>query len=130
MHLTIYLDILNYVEAISLQTAVEVVQIVYAAYFACSSIEEFGRDGLAQRISFFTVLLVTGHEVISLFHNHLVESRNLIRGILKIGIHGDDNIALGFFETTEKCWALSIVSAEFDTLYLLILLGKFFNDVP
>ena len=58
MHLTIYLDILNYVEAISFQTAVEVVQIVYAAYFACSSIEEFGRDGLAQRISFFTVLLV------------------------------------------------------------------------
>ena len=59
MHLTIYLNILDYVEAISLQTAVEVMQIVDAAYLACSSIEELGRDGLAQRISFFTVLLLT-----------------------------------------------------------------------
>ncbi len=51
MHLTIYLDVLDYVAAISLQSAVEVMQIVYAAYLAGSSIEEFGRDGLAQRIS-------------------------------------------------------------------------------
>ena len=33
-----------------------------------------------------------GNEVVAFLGNHLVESRNLIRRILQIGIHGDDNI--------------------------------------
>ena len=130
MHLAIYLDVLDYFAAISLQSAVEVMEIMDSAYLSGCSIEQLGWDGLAERVALLAVLLVTGNEVVTFLGNHLVESRNLIWRILQVCIHGDDNISLCLLESTIECWTLSVVAAELDALYLLELLGKLFYDIP
>ena len=59
MHLAIYLDVLDYFAAISLQSAVKVMEIMDSTNLTGCSIEQFGRDGLAERVALLAVLLVT-----------------------------------------------------------------------
>ena len=72
MHLAIYLNVLDNVAAVRLKSAVEVVQVVYAANLACCGVEELGGDGLREWVALLAVLLVAAHEVVSVVHNHVV----------------------------------------------------------
>ena len=46
VHLAIHLDILHHVLAVSLQSAVEVVQVLNPAHLSCCGIEQLGGNGL------------------------------------------------------------------------------------
>ncbi len=95
MHLAVHLDVLHYLLAVSLQSAVEVMQIMNAAHLAGRSVEQLGGYGLRERVALLTVLLVSRHEVVAFVRNHVVESRNLVGRVLQVSVHGDDHVALG-----------------------------------
>ena len=42
-------------------------------------------------------------EVIAVFFDHAVQFRDLVRAVLKIGVHGDDHIALDDFKAFVEC---------------------------
>ena len=129
MHLTIHLDILHHRLAIGFQTAVEVVQVLDTAHLPCCGIEEFRGQGLRQRV--VTFLLIAAHKVITLFLDHLIESGDLIRRILQIGIHRDDHVTLCLFKATIERRTLAVVSAELDALHhIRILLVQFTDNLP
>lgn len=65
-------------------------------------------------------LLPAGDKVISFFQA-LLESRDLCRVILKIGIHRDDDVSLGLFETDREGRGFPVVAAETDDLYVPIM---------
>ena len=119
VHLAKYLDILDHLIAIGLQTAVEVVQILDAADLAGRGIEELRGDGLRQRVTLTAVLLVAAHQVVFLVHNHVVQLRNLVGRVLQVGIHRDDDVALSLLETAVEGRALAVVTTELDALYVL-----------
>ena len=98
VHFAEHFNVLYHFEAVGLQTAVEIVQVVDAAYLAGRGIEEFGGDGLRQRV--VTLLLVPGDEVVAVFLNHAVQFWNLVRRVLQVSIHGDDYIALRLLKAT------------------------------
>lgn len=50
VHLTVYLNVLHHVASVSLQSAVEVMEIVYTGDLTCRSVEELRRDRLRQRV--------------------------------------------------------------------------------
>ena len=128
VHFAVHLDVLDHVLAVSLQPAVEVVQVLDARYRTSRSIEELGRESLRERV--VTLLLVPRHEVVSVFLNHPVEFRNLVGAVLKVGIHGDDHIALRLLESAEQGWRLAVVAAELDALCLFVLGSQFFYHLP
>ena len=55
--------------------------------------------------------------------------RDLFRRMLKIIIHGDDEISLRMRESTQKSRMLSEVSRHLDDLHTGIFLSKFFHDL-
>ena len=99
VHLAIHLDVFHNITAVSLQTTIEVMQIVYAAYLPCRGIEELRRDSLRERVTLLTVHLVSRHEVITFLRYHPVEFRNLVGRILQVGIHSYHHIACSFLES-------------------------------
>ena len=82
--------------AVSFQSAVEIVQVFDTTDLACGGVEQFGRDRFGQRVISF--LLVSRHQIESVCHNHTVKFRYLVGGVLKVGVHGDDHVALCFLE--------------------------------
>ena len=97
VHFAVHLDVLYYILAVGLKSAVEVVQVFDAADFARRGVEELCWDGLRQRV--VSLLLISRHEVIAVLHNHLVEAGDFVGRVLKVGIHGDDHVALCLFES-------------------------------
>ena len=70
MHVAIHLDMLHHHVAVRLQSAVEIMKILYAAYLACRGIEELRRNRLRERVIAF--LLPTRHEIIAILLDHAV----------------------------------------------------------
>ena len=58
---------------------------------ACRGIEQLCGESFRQRVIAFH-LISTDH-VVTAIDNHMVELRNLVRRVLKVGIHRDDNVA-------------------------------------
>ena len=128
VHLAVDLNVLDHILAVGFQAAVEVVQVWYSAYLACRGIEKLCRNGLRQWVVAF--LLVARNEVEAVLGNHLVESGNLVGGVLQVGIHRYDYVALGLFEAAVKRGTLSVVAAELYSPYFWVVFLKFFDDVP
>ncbi len=101
VHLTIHLDVLDYVTAVGLQPAVEVMQVVYARNRAGGGVEQLGRDSFRQRVVAF--LLPARYQVVSVLGDHAVQFRNFVGTVLEVGIHGDDHITFSPFKTAEEC---------------------------
>ena len=101
MHLTVHFDMFYDLFAIGFQSAVEVVQVFDARYFAGGGIEQFGGEGLRQRV--VTFLLPARYEVIAVLGNHAVEFGYFVGAVLQVGVHGYHDVALCLFETTEQC---------------------------
>lgn len=53
VHFTIYLYVLDDVFAIGFQSAIKVMQVLYAGNLACRSVEQFCRYGFGQRVISF-----------------------------------------------------------------------------
>ena len=128
VHLAIHLYILHYLLTVSLQTTIEVMQVLDTADLPCRGIEEFGGDGLGYRI--VALLLVSGYQIITFNSNHIIECRDFIGRVLQIGIHGDDNITLCLFEAAIQGRTLTVVSSETDAFYLLVLFAKLTDYLP
>jgi len=58
--------------------------------------------------------------MVTLFADHLHQSGNLIRTILKISIHGNHHIAGGSFETGLEGCCLAVIAAETYSLHPVV----------
>ena len=130
VHLTIHLYVLHYITAISLQSAIEIMQIMNTAHLACRSIKQFRRYSLRQRVSLLSVLLIAGNEVITVLLYHSIQFRNLVRRILQIRIHRYHHISLCLLETTEERRTLSVVAAELYSFHFRMIFSQFLYHVP
>ena len=104
-------------------------QVVYAADLARRRIKQLRGNRLRQRV--VTLLLVSAHEVVLLLRYHAVKFRDLIGRVLQVGIHRDDDIALGSLEAAVEGRTFAVIAAELDAVYVLrILVVQFFDDIP
>ena len=117
MHLAIDLNVLHHVAAVGLQSAVEVVQVVYAAHTACGGVEELRGDGLREGVALTAVLLVARDHVVAFFLNHTVEGGYFVGRVLQVGVHGDDHVALSALEAAVECGTLAVVAAKLDAVH-------------
>ena len=128
VHLAEHLDVLHYIMAISLQSAVEIMQITDAAHAPRRCIEEFRRQCLRQRVVAF--LLISGHQIIMLFRNHTVELRNFIGRVLQVRIHRNHHITLCRGKATMQGRRLTVIAAELDTMYPPVFCSESLDHVP
>ena len=128
VHLSIHLDILHHILAVSLQSAVEVVQVLDPAHLPCRGIEQLGGNGLRKRVVAF--LLIARYEVIAAVYDHVIQFGNLVGRVLKVGIHRNNHVALGLLEATVEGRTLSVVSAELDAFHVLVLLTQLTDHCP
>ena len=63
MHFAIHFNVLHHIFFVGFQAAIKVVQVFDARYFAGGGIEQFGGEGLRQRV--VTFLLPARYEVIA-----------------------------------------------------------------
>ena len=129
MHIVIDFYVLDYDVFVSLQPAVEVVQVRNAGEFACCSVEQLGRDGFRQRV--VALFLPTGHEVITVFGDHPVQFGNLVGAVLQVSVHRDDHISLCPLETTVQTGGFAVITTELDRVYhFRVLAFKGFDHFP
>ncbi len=112
VHLTIYLDAFDYGLAVSLETAVEVVEL-YPRSQTGSAVEEPGGDGFGDGVEPF--LLPPRDHVVFFFPDHSDQFGNLVGTVLQVGIHSDDHLALCGFKTTEEGGRFPVIPAELDS---------------
>ena len=94
----------------------------------CGPVEEFRRQSLADGIMPF--LLPSGHHLITLLSDHPVEFGDFIRTVLQVGIHGDDNIALGVIKSAIQRRRFAVIASELDPLHFRIFLRQGSDDFP
>ncbi len=114
VHVAVNLDMLHHCIAVSLQAAVEVMQIVDSAHFPCRGVEKLCRDGLRQRI--VTFLLPSGDKIVSLDGNHTVKLRNLVGTVLKVGVHRNHHITLRTAESRVERRRLAVIARKRHTV--------------
>ena len=103
-------DVLDHIEAVSLQAAVHVVQLD-ARDAARGGVVELRGEILRQGIV-LSLLLPAGHEVVTLFRNHPVHGGHFVRGVLQVGVHGEDDLALRALEAAVKRGGFAVIAAE------------------
>ena len=69
-----------------------------------------GGYGLRERV--VALALPTGDKVVALLSDHAVKLRDLVGGILEIGVHGDDDIPLGAREADVEGRRLAVIACE------------------
>ncbi len=80
VHVAVNLYSLHNLLPVGFQSAIEIMQVLDAAYFAGCGVEEFCGYGFRQGVIAF--LLPTAYKVISILCNHAVKLRDFIGGIL------------------------------------------------
>lgn len=110
MHVAVYLYMLHHIVAVCLESAVEVMQILYTADLAGCRIEQLCGNSLRKRVVAF--LLPSRHEVVALFCDHSVQFGNFIRAVLKIRVHGNDHISFRASESDIERRRFSIIARE------------------
>ena len=122
VHLAVHLDVLYYVLAVCFKAAVEVVQVIYSAYFTCRCVKQLCGDGLRQGV--VALLLISRNKVVAVFGYHSVKFRYLVGRVLQVGIHCYHHVALCFLESAEQGRTFSVVAAEFYALHAFVLLAQ------
>ena len=128
VHLAIDLDALHDLFLVGLQTAVHVVQLD-AGDLAGGPVVELGREVLGELVV-LAVLLPAAHDVVAVLLDHLVKLRDLVGGVLEVGVHGDDHVALGLLESAVERGGFAVVAAELDAVHGGVGLGEFGDAVP
>ena len=83
---------------------------MYTTNLTSRSIEKFCWYCLCQWI--ITFLLVTTDKIVLLLHYHTIKFWYLIRRILQVSIHRNNNITLGSIKATVERRTLTIVTTE------------------
>ena len=128
MHFSIYFNIFHHIFAVSLQTAVKVVEILNTAHLSGCCIKEFCGNGFRNGV--IALLLITAYQIVAFFFDHTIQLWYFIRGILKISIHRNDNVTQSLFETTIESRTLTVVATEFDSFSFRMVLTKFRDNFP
>ena len=128
VHFAVHLDVLHHLAAVSLQPAVEVVQVRDAAHLARRGVEKFRGDSFRQRVVAF--LLVARNQVVAILRNHAVQLRNFVGRILQVRVHRDDHAPFCLSEAAEERGRLAVIAAELDAVHLGMLGRKAFDDFP
>ena len=76
------------------------------------------------------MLLPAGYNVPSLFLDEPVHLRNLLRGVLEVGVHCHDYIARGLLETVVEGGRLAVVPAETDSVDAGVTRSQLPDGVP
>ena len=101
MQLTVYGDASRDFAPIRLEATVEIMQI-NAGHSASRPVIKFARQVFGQQ-GVMALLLPAGNHVEALFRDHLIQFRDLIRAILQVSIHSNDDIALSGLEASVQC---------------------------
>ena len=128
MHFAVYFDVFYDFATISLQTAIKIMQIVYAANLSRRGIKEFRGNSFGKRI--ITFLFVARNKVITVLNNHAAQLGYLVGRILKVGVHGYYHIALRFLESAVKSCAFAIMTTELNAVNIGIFFRKFLYHFP
>ena len=128
MHFAKDFDVFHHITAISLQSAVEIVEVFDAAHLPRRGVEEFRGQRFRQWVVAFQ--LVARHEVVAVFGNHSIEFGNFLGRVLQVGIHRDDNVALRLVETAVERGTFPVVAAETDAAHVARLAMQFTDDFP
>ena len=119
VHLTIYFNILHYITTIGFQTAIKVMQIMYTTNLTSRSIEKFCWYSLCQWV--ITFLLITTDKVVLLLHYHTIKFWYLVRRILQVSIHRNNNITLSSIKATVERRTLTIVTTELYSMNMFLI---------
>ena len=128
VHIAIYLYALYHLVAVSLEPAVEVVQVLYARYFTCRGVEQLGGQCFAQWVVSF--LFVARNKVVPLLGNHSVQDGYFVGAVLQVGIHCYHHVAPGTLEPAIQGRRLAVIAAEFYSVYGGVLLTQALYHVP
>ena len=128
VHLTVDFDAFDNLVLVGFQSAVHVMQ-PDACDPSRGSIVQFGRKVLGHFVV-LSVLLPARHDIPSFYGYHPVHLRQFLRGILKVGIHGEDDSAAGGFKAVEQGCRLAVVPSERDPPYIAVLPGYFRDHLP
>lgn len=128
VHVAVDFDVLDDFVAIRLEPAVEVVEIADSGNASCRGIEQLCGDGLGQGV--VALLFPSRHEVKAFVDDHASESGNLVGGVLKVGVHCDDDITFGAKESGVERRRLAVVAAEGYAADGGVGFRKAANDVP
>ena len=109
MHLSVYLYRLDDITAISLQPAIEIMELD-TRNKPCRKVEELARQTLARRVE--TLLLPPRHQIIPVLEDHAPHLGNLVGRILKVGIHREDHLSRGCLKPAVQCGRLAVIACE------------------
>ncbi len=128
MHFSVHFHVLHHLVLVGFETAVHIVQF-QAGYLASSGIVQLRRQVFSEGVV-DSVLFPARYDVPTIFHDHPVHFRNLLRRILQVGIHGHDNSALGNRETLVKSGRLAIIAPERYSFDSAVAFRQFLNLCP
>ena len=128
MHVVIDFDVLYHLAAVSLESAVEIVQID-AGEFARRGVKELRREVFRQAIV-ISLLFPARDDVVAVFADHAIEFGNLVGAVLQIRVHGDHHVALRAVEAAMERRRLAVVASKFDSLHMRRLSRQAFDDAP
>lgn len=77
-----------------------------------------------------TLLFIAGNKVVAVLGYHSVKFGNLVWRILKVGIHGDDDVALCFTESAKECRTFAVVAAKLYAFGVFRLCAEVADDFP
>ena len=109
MHFTLHFNGLDDFESVSLEPAIEIVQLD-AAYPARSGVVKPRGNGLAEGVVAF--FLPPAYEVKSVLDDFAFQFQNFLGRVLQISIHGNDNATFCRFETELKSSAFAVVTSH------------------
>ena len=128
VHFPVDFDVLDHLAAVGLETAVHVVELD-ARDLAGGSVEKLGRKILGELVV-LTVLLPAGHHVVAFLRDFLVQAGDLVGGVLQVGVHGDDHVALRLVETAVQRSGFAVVAPEADAVHQRIGRRKALDNLP
>ena len=127
VHFAVNFDAFDHFIAVGFQAAVEVVQ-ADTRSGASTEVEEFARQGFAQRI--VALLFPTAHQVVALERDHAVELRNFVGRVLQVCVHRDDHVPPCGFESAIERGRFAVIAAETDSPDVRIVAPQRTDDVP
>ena len=128
VHFAVNLDALNHLVPVGLQAAVHVMELD-ARDLACGPVIQLGGKVLREFVV-LAVLLPAGDDVVTLLLDHPVQFRNLVRGVLQVRVHRDDDVPLGGREALIEGGGLAVIAAEGNAVDGGILLRQGKDGVP
>ena len=127
VHVVIDLDVLHHLILVTLEPTIEVMK-RYAGEEAHGGIEELRGPGLGERV--VPLLLPPTHHVEVLLTDHPIELGDLIRRVLQVGIHRDDDGACSALKSRLQTGRLPVVASKANRPDMRIRRMQPLDDLP